>query len=78
MDYILSIIPQMLLGTVDTLKLFFVTIVLSIPLGIFLAMGRVSAFKGLRSAISGYVWLLRGTPLMLQLLQHSPGMSAIT
>ena len=68
MDYILSIIPQMLWGTVDTLKLFFVTIVISIPLGVLLAMGRVSSIKSLRSLISGYVWLLRGTPLMLQLL----------
>ncbi len=68
MDYIISIIPQMLLGTVDTLRLFFVTIVLSIPLGVVLALGRVSSFKTLRTCISGYVCLLRGTPLMLQLL----------
>ena len=68
MDYIISIIPQMLLGTVDTLRLFFVTIVLSIPLGVVLALGRVSSFKTLRTCISGYVCLLRGTPFMLQLL----------
>ena len=33
MDYIISILPQMWLGTIETLKLFFITIVLSIPLG---------------------------------------------
>lgn len=68
MDYIISIIPQMLIGTMDTLRLFFITIVLSIPLGIVLAFGRVSSFRGLRKAIAAYVYVLRGTPLMLQLL----------
>ena len=37
MDYIISILPQMWLGTIETLKLFFFTIVLSIPLGNFAA-----------------------------------------
>ena len=43
MDYIISILPQMWLGTIETLKLFFITIVLSIPLGILLALARVSS-----------------------------------
>ena len=68
MDYIISIIPQMLMGTVDTLRLFFITIVLAIPLGILLAFCRVSSFKLLRKVVAGYVYVLRGTPLMLQLL----------
>ena len=68
MDYIISIIPQMLLGTVDTLRLFFITIVLAIPLGILLAFCRVSSFKLLRDVVAAYVYVLRGTPLMLQLL----------
>lgn len=68
MDYIISIIPQMLMGTVDTLRLFFITIVLAIPLGILLAFCRVSSFKLLRDVVAAYVYVLRGTPLMLQLL----------
>ena len=68
MDYIISIIPQMLMGTVDTLRLFFITIVLAIPLGILLAFCRVSSFKLLRKVVAGYVYVLRGTPRMLQLL----------
>jgi len=68
MDYIISIIPQMLMGTVDTLRLFFITIVLAIPFGIVLAFCRVSSFKVLRNAVAAYVYVLRGTPLMLQLL----------
>ena len=68
MDYIISIIPQMLMGTVDTLRLFFITIVLAIPLGILLAFCRVSSFKLLRDVVAAYAYVLRGTPLMLQLL----------
>ena len=68
MDYIISIIPQMLMGTVDTLRLFFITIVLAIPLGILLAFCRVSSFAALRKIVAAYVYVLRGTPLMLQLL----------
>ena len=55
-------------GTLETIRLFTITIVLSIPLGVLLALGRVSGLKPLRDAIGVYVWLLRGTPLMLQLL----------
>lgn len=68
MDYIINILPQMWLGTLETIRLFAITIVLSIPLGVLLALGRVSSFKALRDIIGVYVWLLRGTPLMLQLL----------
>ena len=68
MDYVISILPQMLHGTMDTLRLFFITIVLSIPLGIVLAFARVSGFGWLRKIVAAYVYVLRGTPLMLQLL----------
>ena len=68
MDYILQILGPMLNGTVVTLKMFFVTIVMSLPLGLMLALGRISRFSMLRSAIGVYIWIFRGTPLMLQLL----------
>lgn len=67
MDYIIKIIPQMLDGCVVTAQVFFITIVLSIPLGVILSLGRVSSIKLLQKLIGLYVWLLRGTPLMLQL-----------
>ncbi|WP_019851393.1 amino acid ABC transporter permease [Desulfitobacterium sp. PCE1] len=68
MDYILQILGPMLNGTVVTLKIFFVTIVMSLPLGLMLSLGRISRFGALRSAIGVYIWVFRGTPLMLQLL----------
>ncbi|WP_026183922.1 amino acid ABC transporter permease [Desulfitobacterium hafniense] len=68
MDYILQILGPMLNGTAVTLKIFLVTIVMSVPLGLILSLGRISRFGVLRSAIGVYIWVFRGTPLMLQLL----------
>lgn len=68
MDYLLTIIKPMLDGTVITLQMFFVTILLSLPLGLFVALGRISRLRPLKSFIGFYIWLFRGTPLMLQLL----------
>ena len=68
MDYVIRIIPQMLEGSIVTAQIFFCTIVLSLPLGLLLSMGRASRFKVLQSIIAFYVWVMRGTPLMLQLL----------
>ena len=68
MEYILNIVGPMLEGTVVTLKMFFVTIVLSLPLGLGLALGRISRYGWLQRFIGMYIWLFRGTPLMLQLL----------
>ena len=68
MDYVLSIIPQMWLGTVESAKIFFLVIVLSLPLGMVLALGRVSTFAVIKKLIAAYVWILRGSPLMLQML----------
>lgn len=68
MDYIIGILPPLLEGTVVTLQMFFATIVLSLPLGLLLALARISRFQALSSAVGVYIWLFRGTPLMLQLL----------
>lgn len=68
MDYVLGILPPLLEGTVVTLQMFFATIVLSLPLGLLLALARISRFKALSKAVGVYIWLFRGTPLMLQLL----------
>lgn len=68
MDYFLRIIPQMGTGALESFKIFTVVIVLSLPLGMVLALGRISGFKFLKKFIATYVWILRGSPLMLQLL----------
>lgn len=68
MQYVMGILGPMLDGTVVTLQMFFITIVLSLPLGLVLSLARISRFKTLREAVGVYIWLFRGTPLMLQLL----------
>ena len=68
MDYILSLLPPLAQGSLVTLKLFAITLVLALPLGLGLALVRLSRFGVLRRAVSSFIWLMRGTPLMLQLL----------
>ena len=68
MDYLLRILPPLVEGSGTTLSLFFITLALSLPLGLVLALARLSRWRVLRHAVSSFIWLMRGTPLMLQLL----------
>ena len=68
MDYIFQIIGPLWQGTLVTLKLFCITLVLSIPLGLALALMRLSKIRALSYAVYIYIWLMRGTPLLLQML----------
>ena len=68
MDYVLSLLGPMTEGAKVTLSLFFITLILSVPLGLALALARISKWRLLSNAVNGYIWLMRGTPLMLQLL----------
>ena len=63
-----DLLKVMLTGILPTVRIFGFTILLSIPLGILLAAGRVSKVKILRMPSSVYIYLIRSTPLMLQLL----------
>nr|WP_207756759.1 amino acid ABC transporter permease [Defluviitalea raffinosedens] len=54
-------------GSINTLELYGITILLSIPLGVLGALGKVSKSKLLSSVLGVYTWIFRGTPLMLQL-----------
>ena len=55
-------------GFLQTLKLFFVTLVGAVPLGLVIAFGSMSRFKPLKLADKFIVWIIRGTPLMIQLM----------
>ena len=68
MDNLLHTITLMLEGTQVTLEIFCITLVLSLPIGLLAALGRISSLKPLRLLMEFYVWIMRGTPLMLQLL----------
>ncbi|SDG33800.1 polar amino acid transport system permease protein [Selenomonas sp. WCT3] len=68
MDKLLDTFLLMLEGSEITLEIFFVTLVIALPLGMLAALGRLSALKPLSRLVEFYIWLMRGTPLMLQLL----------
>lgn len=51
-----------------TLKIFALTLVFAIPLGLVVSFGSMSRFKPLKYVVRVFVWIIRGTPLMLQLL----------
>ena len=59
--------PFMVTGVKTTIILFVITLVLSLPLGLPIALGERSRFKPLSWICKFYVWVFRGTPLMLQL-----------
>ncbi|MCI9627019.1 MAG: amino acid ABC transporter permease [Clostridia bacterium] len=60
-------LPALLKGLPVTLNLFAVTLVFSIPLGFFIALIRVSKVKILQMISAFYIWVIRGTPLLLQI-----------
>ena len=68
MDYIFSLLAPLAQGAQLTLALFFITLALAMPLGLLLALARISKFRSLSNLVNGYIWLMRGTPLMLQML----------
>lgn len=72
MDRILEQLPIVLSslneGFLQTLKLFFVTLIGAIPLGLVISFGSMSKFKPLQLLTRFFVWVIRGTPLMIQLL----------
>ena len=63
-------------GFVQTLKLFAVTLIGALPLGLIISFGSMSRFKPLSALTRTFVWIIRGTPLMLQLIiiYYGPGL----
>lgn len=80
MDLILEQMPIVLhslnVGFLQTLKLFFVTLLGAIPLGLVICLGSTARFKPLSLLCRLIVWVVRGTPLMIQLLivYYFPGL----
>ena len=68
LKYIAEILPALLSGAGMTLSIFFWTLILATPLGILVSLGEKSKFKPLRWLVNFYVWIMRGTPLLLQLI----------
>ena len=72
----IPILLQLLEGFYETVKVFFLTLAFSIPLGLVVCFGSMSKFPPLRWLTRGFVWIIRGSPLMLQLIIifYGPGL----
>ena len=67
LEYVGILLPSLLQGALVTVELFALTLLLSIPLGLPFALGSNSRFFPIRWICKAYIWVFRGTPLMLQL-----------
>ncbi len=67
---------QLLAGFRETVAVFALTLMFSIPLGLVVCFGSMSKFSPLRWLTRGFVWIIRGSPLMLQLIIifYGPGL----
>ena len=72
----LPVTTALLAGFWESLKVFVLTLVFSIPLGLVVCFGSMSKFQPLKWLTRGFVWIIRGTPLMLQLIIifYGPGL----
>ena len=71
-----SVTQSLLGGLLTTFQIFIFTLLIALPLGLIIAFGAMSKFKPLRYLVDVLVWVIRGTPLMLQLIIifYGPGL----
>ena len=76
MEQFINITLDLLVGFGETLKIFLVTLAFSLPLGLIIAFGSMSKFWPISALTRFFVWVIRGTPLMLQLITvyYGPGL----
>ena len=76
MEQLPIVIKSLNIGFLQTLKLFFITLIGAIPFGLIICLGSMSKFKPLSYLCKLVVWIVRGTPLMIQLLiiYYFPGL----
>lgn len=73
-----TVIPRLADGFVVTLEIFFLTLLIALPAGLILSFGSMSKFKPIKFAVKTLVTVIRGTPLVLQLIVifYGPGLLA--
>lgn len=71
-----QVTTELLVGFLENCKLFAETLLFAIPLGLIVTLGSMSKFKPLKYLVKTFVWIIRGTPLMLQLfvVLYVPGL----
>ena len=72
----LPVTLQLLAGFGESLKIFLLTLLFALPLGLVICFGSMSKFSPLKKLTRCFVWIIRGTPLMLQLIIifYGPGL----
>ena len=76
MEQFITVTEALFKGFGETMNIFLLTLVFSIPLGLLVCFGTMSKLKPLRYIMKFIVWVIRGTPLMLQLIVvfYGPGL----
>ena len=76
MELFLSVNRALMEGFGETLKVFILTLLIALPLGLVICFGSMSRLKLVRFPIRFLIWVIRGTPLMLQLILvfYGPGL----
>ena len=71
-----AVTATLMTGMAVTLKLFFLTLLIALPLGLVISMGSMSRFPPLRWLVKTVVWIVRGSPLMIQIMVifYGPGL----
>ena len=71
-----SVMLELTTGSVKTLEIFFLTLLGALPLGLLISFGSMSKITPIKAIVKTIVWIIRGTPLMLQLIivYYGPGL----
>lgn len=71
-----EVTQSLLAGFWETLKIFLITLAGALPLGLLISFGSMSKFRPLKWLVRTFIWIIRGTPLMLQLIvvYYGPGL----
>ena len=72
----LSLLSDLFYGFLTTCSIFLWTLVFALPLGLIISFGSMCSFKPLRYLVKGFIWIIRGTPLILQIfiVFYGPGL----
>ena len=76
MEQFFTVTEALMKGFGETMNIFLLTLVFSIPLGLLVCFGTMTRFSPVRYVMKCIVWVIRGTPLMLQLIVvfYGPGL----
>ena len=68
MQLFIKVTTSLIEGLGTTLEIFFLTLLMALPLGLLISLGAMSKFKVIKIPLKMLIWVIRGTPLMLQLI----------